>query len=151
MSAELLEHQGVLVVVRCWCGVQHAIPSTLRRIQLNAQSDGRDHWVYCPLGHTHAPAGKSQADKLRESLEREQRRSSALLADIDQKRAEVAHQKRVAAAARGELTKAKRRSAAGVCTCCTRHFENLAAHMSEKHPEFCAQQGIKAKKKGGKR
>lgn len=43
---------------------------------------------------------------------------------------------RLRRAAEGRTRAVKRRVAAGVCPCCTRTFQNLAAHMQNKHPGF---------------
>jgi hypothetical protein len=47
---ELREHSGVLVVVRCWCGIQHGIPESLRNERLIVEralalSHRRGTWV----------------------------------------------------------------------------------------------------------
>jgi len=44
--------------------------------------------------------------------------------------------KRQKAAAKGQLTKTKRRVANGVCPCCNRTFADLSAHMHGQHPEY---------------
>lgn len=43
---------------------------------------------------------------------------------------------RRAAAARGQVTKLKRRVSRGVCPCCNRTFADLARHMAGQHPDF---------------
>lgn len=40
------------------------------------------------------------------------------------------------AAARGQVTRLKRRAANGVCPCCTRTFADLKRHMANQHPDF---------------
>ena len=42
-------------------------------------------------------------------------------------------------AIKGQLTRAKRRISKGVCPCCNRTFQNLANHISEKHPDYSEQ------------
>lgn len=118
-----------LVVVTCWCGMPHAIPEELRRFQNSEHEDGRDHFVYCPLGHTHAPAGKPRWQREREAREAAERTAAARLAALDQERASHA-------ATKGALTKARRRAAAALCPCCNRSFVQLRRHMAAKHPDY---------------
>jgi len=55
---DLKEEQGQLTVVRCWCGIQHAVPASLRDEQLRKFNDGgQPQTIYCPLGHRYKPAG----------------------------------------------------------------------------------------------
>lgn len=111
-----------LVVTHCWCGIALAIPQNLYRV---AHEDKHD--VYCPLGHTFV-----WHDTYRDKLEREQRKHKATK-DL------LAYEERSHAATRGHLTRAKKRSAAGVCPCCHRTFKQLRKHMNVKHPEYVAE------------
>ena len=43
-------------------------------------------------------------------------------------------------AAKGQISKLKKRASAGVCPCCNRSFQNLRRHMGNKHPEFVGEQ-----------
>lgn len=125
-----LTYCGQLIVVTCWCGMRHAIPTELDNFQDRQHDDGYSQTsIYCPLGHTHIRAGKGEAEKLRERLERE---SLSLAATRDL----LAHEERSHAATRGHLTRTKKRVAHGVCPCCNRTFKQLAAHMKNKHPEY---------------
>src|SRR5689334_2143953 len=88
-----------LVVLTCWCGINHAVPRNLRDFQMRQHNDGeRVTSIYCPLGHTHAPAGKGEAAKLREKLERAEARETRLRAEADQLEASLR-------ATRGHLTR----------------------------------------------
>lgn len=125
-----MEFTDTLVVVTCWCGINHAIPDNLRSYQERCHRDGREpHYVYCPLGHTHAPAGKGEAEKLRERLADERARSGRLAARADQAEARRRAQK-------AATTKARKRHAAGVCPCCNRSFKQLRRHMASQHPDY---------------
>lgn len=64
------ERTGVLVVLRCWCGVQHAVPQSLRDLQLRQHNDGHSvvKSIYCPLGHQHVPSGATEVDRLKNQL-----------------------------------------------------------------------------------
>lgn len=128
-----LTYTGKLTVLTCWCGMRHAVPEELRDFQLRQHRDGRDvTGIYCPLGHSYVPAGKSEADKLREQLERERQRLTAT-------RDLLAHEERSHAATRGHLTRTKKRVGNGVCPCCGRMFQQLARHMKAKHPGYEAE------------
>ena len=50
--------------------------------------------------------------------------------------ASVRPETRRRAAAKGQLTKVKKRVGNGVCPCCTRSFTDLARHMESKHPAY---------------
>jgi len=55
---------------------------------------------------------------------------------IAEKNTRIEMERRRVSAARGRVTKIKRRVQHGVCPCCNRTFSNLASHMKTKHPEF---------------
>lgn len=119
-----------LTVVTCWCGINHAIPADLdRRALAHPSSSANTVTVYCPLGHQWSYSGKTEADKLRERLEDEQRFAASLISKLDQEKASHASTK-------GQLTKTKKRVANGVCPCCHRSFVALARHMTTKHPGY---------------
>jgi len=131
MSDDLtIEFTDRLVVLTCWCGINHAVPENLRNIQKRQHRDGeRVMSIWCPLGHQHAPAGKGEAEKLREQLDQRDRRLTRLNAEKDQVEASLR-------ATKGALTKAKRRVGNGVCPCCNRSFQNVRRHMTTKHPDY---------------
>lgn len=97
----------------------------------------KDHRsFYCPNGHSNYYSGDNTEEKLAKELEaarslaqREARRRQR--AEDEARTAE--YQRR---AAKGQLTKIKKRIANGVCPCCNRTFANLAAHMSGQHPDY---------------
>ena len=120
---ETLTYTGTLVVKTCWCGVRHAIPSELAR-----QASHNGHAVFCPLGHEWV-VSETEAETLRKKLEEQQRRTQAAR--------DLLHaEERSHAATRGHLTRQKRRTAAGVCPCCNRTFQQLARHMKGQHPDY---------------
>jgi hypothetical protein len=125
---ELREHSGVLVVVRCWCGIQHGIPESLRNEALRGRGRGTVK-VWCPLGHSWHYTGESEADQLRRAL-------VARGAVLDRVRADRDQAKRSLAAQKGVTTRIKRRVANGVCPCCKRTFQDLARHMAGQHPGY---------------
>ena len=115
------------------CGIVFAFPADLMAKRR------RDHETfYCPVGHSQAFIGKSKEERLEEELK---------AARLEIKRAEYRAQseridreriEKQLTAARGQLTKARKRIANGVCPCCHRSFAQLQRHMATKHPEYAA-------------
>lgn len=127
----LTETQGQLVVVRCWCGVQHAVPHSLRAEQLRQFNDGGHNvqGIYCPLGHQHRPVGVTEAERLNRRLQQTQ-------AAHDQTKARLRDAENRRRAEKAAKTRLKNRIANGVCPCCHRPFVNLRRHMDKKHPDY---------------
>jgi hypothetical protein len=114
------------------CGIVFAIPETLER---RRREDGAS-W-YCPNGHTMV-FRETELHKAKERAELLERR---LTFAQDQRRAaeaEALHERRRAAAARGQLTKMRNRVARGLCPqqSCRRSFTNLHDHVRHEHPEL---------------
>lgn len=90
---------------------------------------------YCPNGHW-MTFGESEAERERKKRVRVEQEAEWLRtsrrAALDQ--AETAERRR--RAAKGQLTKVKKRVAAGVCPCCNRTFQDLARHMAGQHPDY---------------
>ena len=112
-----------LVTHRCWCSIEHAIPSELDR---QARENG--HGIYCPLGHVWA-IRETELDRERRQRQRLEQENARLA-----EQAAMAEQERMAAAA--ELKRHKTRAAAGLCPCCNRTFVNVARHMKTKHRDY---------------
>jgi len=129
----IAEYTGILVVVRCWCGIQHAVPESLHIEQRRKHDDGGSLSIYCPRGHTYVPAGQSKAQILERQLTTERARH-------DQTREALKHAEASRRAEKAAKTKIRRRVANGVCPCCQRTFKDLAAHMKTKHPTFAAEE-----------
>lgn len=111
----------------CWCGAPMALP---RLVVKNAQETGQS--LFCPAtGHQFGWTGEN--DKLRAQLKTERVRVGAIQ---DQLRCA----EREAAKLKGQLSKATKRAAAGVCPCCNRSFVQLTRHMSTKHPDYVRDQ-----------
>lgn len=95
---------------------------------------------YCPAGHkNYYPRGDNEADRLRKERDRLKQNEAYLESRLREVRAEADTERRRSAAARGQVTKLKKRAAAGVCPCCNRTFTDLARHMAGQHPEFISQ------------
>jgi hypothetical protein len=137
VSQTISEYVGQLIVMRCWCGIQHAVPESLRDLQRRQFTNGQNpKSIFCPLGHEHVPAGESPAERHKRELEAKEKAIAAERARHDQTRAELRETERRRRAERGAKTKLKKRAAAGVCPCCNRTFKQLASHMTAMHPEF---------------
>ena len=138
--SEQLTYCGELTVLKCWCGIRHAVPEELRRHQLRQRDNGQSvDSIYCPLGHTHVPSGEGESARLRRELDSKQR---AL--DAKERYAQSLREQRDAAVRRESAQKAaktriKNRIAKGVCPCCNRSFENLHRHMTSQHPDYTKQ------------
>lgn len=134
---QTLSHSTDLVVLTCWCGIGHAVPRSLRDLQLRQHNDGaRDvQSVYCPIGHIHVPAGKPQVEREREQRARAEARERHLKDQLEAS-------ERSNSALKGQITKAKKRAAAGVCPCCKRTFQNVSRHMAGQHPDFAGEKAV---------
>lgn len=128
----VLTYQGQLVTTNCWCGIHYAVPSEFFEMIKSQHRDGvRQTAIYCPLGHTWEFSGKGEAELLQERLDAERARSARIAADRDQIQASLS-------ATKGQVTKLKKRVAAGVCPCCGRTFQQLSRHMANKHPDYAS-------------
>ena len=131
------EFPGQLVVIRCWCGIQLGVPSSLRHEQERRRDLRLDALtLYCPLGHGFVISGTSKLTELEQQLARKQAALDAARLTTQWTREQLAHTERRRRAEKGAKTRLQRRARAGVCPCCNRQFPNLLAHMSTKHPTF---------------
>jgi hypothetical protein len=119
-----------LVSITCAsCGIAFGMPDYLQR---QRRRDGAD--FHCPNGHENVYR-ETDADKLRKQLEAEKQAS----ADARERAARLDRQ---LVAAKGQITRAKKRATAGVCPVkeCHRHFVNLERHMSTKHADYASRE-----------
>lgn len=92
----------------------------------------KDHAkFYCPVGHVNLYDAESAEEKFR----RERDSARQQLARVEDEKQEAL---RVAARAKAETKKLKKRAAAGACPCCQRSFSNMIEHMKKQHPKFVA-------------
>lgn len=118
----------------CRCGVVFAVSADLQAHWRRSQES-----FYCPNGHSQAYVEdevtrvkremQKQIDAARVEAENAKR-------DIEWWRVHNNEKRRQLSAAKGQMTKLKKRIGHGVCPCCHRTFKQLAAHMSHMHPEF---------------
>jgi hypothetical protein len=120
VAVHLLFEVETCIECGCLFGVTEEFQKQLKRSHRN---------FYCPNGH-----GQHYPEKTDAELERE--KNARLTHQLDQLKAGNASlQAELAKAAKREK-RSKRRAAAGVCPCCHRTFKQLAAHMTDVHPEF---------------
>jgi hypothetical protein len=135
--AQILQYSTTLTKISCGeCHIPFAVPSDLHETLVQT---GRLFW--CPNGHK-IGYSETENDRLKKQLSTVRDLRDVLSAQLthseDQRRAA----ERSAAAFKGQATRLRKRSAAGVCPVpeCHRHFENLARHMSAKHPGFSSEE-----------
>lgn len=120
------------------CGVTYAIPL---RLQENAFNKGEFKIMWhCPNGHELGYEGKGEDEKRIERAEKQAKyaadRAARLASELEQERAHARAQKGRATRFKNDRDRERKRTAAGVCPCCNRSFQNLARHMKGQHPEF---------------
>lgn len=119
------------------CGIPFAIPASKLE---SLQADG--DWFWCPNGHK-IHYSETEEQRLRKRLASEKAKRERAERDRDSAKAQAVHeadQKRAAqrqvTAYKGTVTKMKKRTANGVCPCCSRTFAQLARHMASQHPDY---------------
>ena len=106
------------------CGIEFGVPNSWENERR------RSHKGFnCPNGHSLSFNSESKEERFRRQRDRLQQR----LAEKDD---EIENQRRLTAARKANVTKLKRRAAAGVCPCCNRTFQNLKRHMDGQHPTY---------------
>lgn len=123
---------GFVMEMCCSCGVVFAMTDGMHQ---QRKSDGK--MFYCTNGHGqhYTETDAVRFRKLKEDSERDKARlRNQLNGALD----DAQHQRRIASAARGQLTKARNRAAAGVCPSpgCKRSFHSLAEHVRNEHPDL---------------
>lgn len=119
------------------CACEFGMPTDFYQVAKR----GADKVVfYCPYGHSAVfTKGETEANILR----RERDRLIQDAAYKDDRIRELQAQRDLAdrrvSAAKGQITKIKKRAAAGLCPCCNRHFTNLERHLGTKHPGYVAE------------
>lgn len=131
---DTVTRESSLTVIDCAeCGIVFGIGAEYAKRRRN---DGRT--FYCPNGHN-LSWHETEADRLRKQLAAAKELTEWERQSKERARAEARRKDYEARAAKGQLTKAKKRIAAGVCPCCNRTFQNLARHMEGQHPEYVGQ------------
>lgn len=119
------------------CFVAFAYPATMDKAR---RQDGKP--FYCPNGHSIVYTD-SENDRIRRERDRLKQQTAELEDRVRDWMNEATLQsnlrteaERSIAAMKGVVTKMKKRTANGVCPCCTRSFTDLRRHMASKHPGF---------------
>lgn len=128
-------------LMRCkTCGLEYMIPAAFHAALRNSKA-----WWHCPNGHqwhyteNEADKLRRERDQLAQRIAQKDDEIAQLDASRDRAWSEVARQERKLSAAKGQITKIKKRVHGGVCPCCNRTFSDLAKHMAGKHPGFIAE------------
>jgi DNA-binding XRE family transcriptional regulator len=113
------------------CGIAFAMTADFEKRRRN------DHKTfYCPAGHALHYNGPSEAQKLKQELERKEQmlaaaQARAATAENERKQITSAHKKM------------RERVMNGVCPCCNRTFQNLMQHMRSEHPDYSSIRTLK--------
>lgn len=129
---ETQQYTATLVIVRCGeCELSFGMSEAF----YNERKRDHQAW-YCPAGHPRIFTDKSDVEKARDRAAQLERRLANRDEDLRAERAShrvTEHRRR---AAKGQLTKTKKRVANGVCPCCNRSFADLGRHMAGQHPDY---------------
>lgn len=117
-----ITEQITLAVINCGeCGGTYAINERYRRQKEELSGTWTCPYCRCGWGYCEGKIAKLQKELSAakcETLRQQQLRESA---------------ERERAIAQAEIARQKKRSSAGVCSCCNRSFANLRRHMATKH------------------
>lgn len=123
---------GTLAIEFCYrCHVPFGIPQQWQDSLRESHAT-----FYCPAGHGQHYNGKSDLEKAQERAARLERQVANREEDLRSERASHELTERRRRAAKGQLTKTKKRIANGVCPCCNRTFADLGRHMAGQHPDY---------------
>jgi len=112
----------------CRCGIVFGYPKNWWE-RKRQTGDG----FYCPNGCSLVFRNPENV-RLKQEAERLKRDLSAAREAVNLARESA---RRIEA----KLTRLKKRTANGVCPCCSRTFQNLHRHMKSKHPDFIQEAG----------
>lgn len=108
----------------CNCGIPFYMPTHLYDRLLANKGES----FYCPNGHGQHYTGKTEAQKLKEKLEQEQRERASREEELQNKWLDELNRA-------NKLDKQLKRVHKGTCPCCNRSFQNLKRHIETKHPD----------------
>jgi hypothetical protein len=111
------------------CGIPYALTERYR----SKKNETGDSWV-CPNGHS-LSYSDSEVKRLKRELE-------AKTLEANRNREQYFAEQRKHEQTQKAMTRLKKRTAAGVCPCCQRTFQQLSRHMKTKHIEFVKEHGI---------
>jgi hypothetical protein len=102
------------------CGSTYAINESYRKYRVEHGGYWNCPYCQCSWGYGDSALKRKEAE-----LAAEKKRHSATLARLNE----------TIEAANKEAVRLKKRTEAGMCTCCNRTFQNLARHMATKHAD----------------
>lgn len=119
--------------IHCYkCGIPFAVTTEFDEERLKRRDS-----FYCPAGHGQVYTGKSEAQKLREELDRQKQITDAASARASKAEFEAVQVSKAHKKMRDRIVN-------GVCPCCNRTFQNLLMHMRSEHPEMTAPKTLAA-------
>lgn len=126
------------------CGIVFAVPASFAQ---RRRDDARS--FYCPNGHS-LSYRESKEDRLQRELDRERRRVSWRDEELAAARQLAKANDHRARAYKGQLTKMRKRVAAGVCPVgsCKRSWTELHDHIRTCHPELVDELHIEVSEAG---
>lgn len=134
-GSNLVAEVHMVIETCCNCGMAFAMTKDFKQAKLDARG-GRGETFYCPAGHSQHYLGETEEQKLRRERDRLKQNEAWYEQRAAELREEAAHERHRANGYKGHANKLRRRAKAGVCPCCTRHFDQLERHMAGKHPDF---------------
>lgn len=138
MAYPIQTRNGTLWVETCFsCKTTFAMSDSVHTAALERREKMS---FFCPNGHSQVyVSGETEADELRRERDRLKQEQAYLNDRLTEAESGKRLAERRAAAAKGQVTKLKKRAAAGVCPCCNRTFSDLQRHMHSKHPGFLSE------------
>ena len=136
MSTATITYTQTYHLVTCCkegCGITFGLPNDWVKMRRE------DHaWWYCPNGHQQHWDQANEEERLRKENARLKDDRTWYADQMSAARKDAEHQRRKAAAARGQLTKIKNKVANGVCPVpgCKRSFTNVLDHLRTVHPTY---------------
>lgn len=122
--AQFADNQWFDVTRCCECGMAFAMTTEFQRRRLEDRKS-----FFCPAGHSQHFTGATEAQKLKDQLERERQQREA----AEARASTATHERDRIAKAHSTM---RQRVVNGVCPCCNRTFQNLLNHMRTEHAEF---------------
>lgn len=132
-----LADTDLVMITCCNCATRFGMANGIYQSRLK---DGGSFW--CPNGHSQhftdnelSRTKKALAQKEQE-LESQKKRTEWMERDRDIHRNASKSNERRARSIKGHATRLRKRLAQGQCPCCPEVFQDLAAHIAEKHPRY---------------
>jgi septal ring factor EnvC (AmiA/AmiB activator) len=131
-----ISHEVTLTVETCCvCGTPFAIEATLQE-----QFKKTGNSFFCPNGHKqhYSESTDEKIKQLEKQLKQSKDDEAWWRQQAEKRTGELATTKKALSTTRSQLTRTKKRIAAGICPECHRQFANLHNHMANKHPDYAS-------------